>query len=276
MLTNTKLTDILTPAGKRTLVYFTISRRIQDPRIKDLTPPELNGLNRFVRYQSLVPALNYIVRHNIVRNVMEEDMYPIGSKIYDVTQLTSKSIRKANEEVENTICIYKAGLIMNPIEVSSWMSKVKRLTSVRHRSNILRVAHGEIYSNERLFRFGLIPTPDCNNCQEPVESISHKLIDCPAAKKVWKKIKELKSILNLEMVHPVTIEEALGCNIRDKTSLAINAETITRILGQGGKKYSPEILTTTIVKTISLFEPLNRETKVKLDNYIRGTHNAVE
>jgi len=124
-----------------------------------------------------------------------------------------------------------------------------------------------IHSNERLHKFGLIDSPRCNNCNEQIESINHKLIECPAAKLIWTKIKALKDSLLMEMELPVTMEGALGLDNKDKISLAINAEVLTKIISQGGKKYSSQQLAVSAIKTIAAFEPLSIDLRDKLKTW---------
>jgi hypothetical protein len=274
VLIHTRLTDLLTPAGKRTIVFFNVARRNREPTIRDLTQQELTNLTRFVKFQSLIPALTELMRCPMVPPVNEGILYPVGHNVTDMSKLTSKEFRLANCQPD-PICIYKSGLILNPVEVHSWTKVVRKLTSVRHRCNILRVAHGDIYSNDRLHRFGMIDNPKCLNCPQARETIKHKLIECPTAKKVWRQIRDLKSILQIDMADSVTLEEILGVNItvKNKLSLAINAEIITRILAQGGKRYSPQLLVSSAIKTISLFEPIPPEIKKKCMRFITENYD---
>jgi hypothetical protein len=278
MLTNTKLTDLLTPAGKRTLTFISIRSRTPDPRLRHVMRQEMMLLSRFVKFKQLIPSLLMLIDNPINGAVDEGSMYPIRNRqIADLTKLTSREIRTCQADGDDPICIYKVGLILAPAEVLAWTNKLRKLTSVRHRSNILRIAHGEIYSNGRLHKFGLIDSPKCNNCQEPTESIVHKLIECDVAKKVWMAIKSLKDHLDFDMQHPVTVEEALGVLSCCKLSMAINAEALTRIIAQGGKVYNPESVVSMIIKSISTFEPLPIEVKNKIkewtDNRSGSTNN---
>jgi hypothetical protein len=93
------------------------------------------------------------------------------------------------------------------------------------------------------------------------------LIECDAAKKVWRAIKSLKDHLDLEMQYPVTMEEALGVLSCSKLSMAINAEALTRIIAQGGKIYNPDSVVTMLIKTISTFEPLPMEVMNKIKEW---------
>ena len=49
---------------------------------------------------------------------------------------------------------------------------------------MLRVAHGEIYTKEKLHRFGLIDSPQCPRC-DSIETLQHKFIECAYVRKIW-------------------------------------------------------------------------------------------
>jgi hypothetical protein len=63
-------------------------------------------------------------------------------------------------------------------------NKINKLRSVPNRSKILRLLHGDVYCNERLFRFGLAENGLCGRCFG-TETIWHLLVDCPYAVEVW-------------------------------------------------------------------------------------------
>ena len=71
----------------------------------------------------------------------------------------------------------------------------------------------------------------------------------------------------MEMELPVTMEGALGLDNKDKISLAINAEVLTKIISQGGKKYSSQQLAVSAIKTIAAFEPLSIDLRDKLKTW---------
>ena len=57
------------------------------------------------------------------------------------------------------------------------MEKVRKLTNVNQRNTLLRCLHGDIYTNERLSRFGLRDNPMCDDCNE-VDTLEHRLVAC--------------------------------------------------------------------------------------------------
>ena len=45
-----------------------------------------------------------------------------------------------------------------------------------------------VYTNEKLYRFGLVDSPNCTFCQEDAESIEHLLFSCRISSKFWKHV----------------------------------------------------------------------------------------
>jgi len=58
-----------------------------------------------------------------------------------------------------------------------------------------RLLHGDIFCNERMFKFKMVNSPNCNRCGQ-IESIKHVVWDCARAKRVWQWFNELLSNLN--------------------------------------------------------------------------------
>ena len=203
----------------------------------------------------------------------QPSLYPTKTgHLGDLRKLSIKEIREARMiETEKIICMYKIGLALTPGEVLSWTSKIRKLTSVRHRSILLRIAHGEIYSNSRLFRFGLITSPGCENCDCDLETIEHKIVECQAAKESWKALHQVKVKLGLQ-AGQISLEEVMGTRIakKDKLSLVLNAELLQVIISQGGKRYDPKTLVNRVLRTIAINEPLTHEFREKLASCVNS------
>ena len=45
-----------------------------------------------------------------------------------------------------------------------------------------------VYTNEKLYRFGLAPSPSCTLCQKSAESIEHLLFSCKISSEFWKHV----------------------------------------------------------------------------------------
>ena len=98
----------------------------------------------------------------------------------DLKTVSSKFLRdqRANPK---PICIYRS-------EAPTWALKASKVTSIRHRSNLLRVAHKEVYTKEKLCRFRFIDSPNCSRCPG-VEDFLHKIFDTDCTKRIWEEIR---------------------------------------------------------------------------------------
>ena len=86
--------------------------------------------------------------------------------------------------------------------------------------------HGDVYTKDRLHRFGLVNDNTCPRCEE-VETLQHKFIDCEYVKRIWAELARLGgSDLRAEPIKMIT-----GTEISQTTlNLTIKAEIIGRIL----------------------------------------------
>ena len=272
-----KLKELLTAAGKQSLAYFNIHRRAPNPRISDLTIREFQYIERFLKYRQLSNLISQlIVQPQVARlvqgSIESNEMFPLKScQLVKLSTLSSKQIRlnMINEE-QHLICIYKIGTILTPGEVLSWTSRLKKLTSTRHRNILLRVVHGDIFSNSRLARFGLRQEANCQNCQEPNETILHRIIECSVARAAWVELERVKVRLGLTNLTDMSIDNLIGA--KDKTSkleLALQAELIHRLTSKGDA-YHPKELVKMVVKFISYSERLDINQKAKFNEVLRN------
>ena len=185
--------------------------------------------------------------------------------------MSSKDIRLSRTNFgDNIINVYKIGMVLDPGELLSWTKRVKSLTSTRHKNILLRVAHGDVFSNARLHKVGLRDSAGCSNCDERVESIQHRLFDCPKARETWIKFNEAKNSLELTVVNPLTLENILGAGERlDKLDLALQAELLLR-LSSKGEGYHPEQVVRSAVSLVFNSERLNDEKMQLFKNWKRS------
>ena len=277
VLTNTKLISLLNPQGKVSVSYFMIHRRQRDATFGQVTRHELDNVKRFLIYPELVPiATDFVTRQlaQVVAGSMPtNEIYPLRKLrcLVRISTLSSKSLRlNSLEQESNIICVYKQDLILNPGEVKCWTRRVKKLTSVRHKNIIMRVAHGDIYSNERLFRFGLIDNPKCSNCNEAVESRKHRLLECPKATTAWNELNAAKASLGLKPLSELSIENILGTkDNQSKIELALSAELLHRLAAFGNNDYCPNLMVKMVIRTIGHCEELELELQRRFKEMMR-------
>jgi len=54
-----------------------------------------------------------------------------------------------------------------------------------------RILQGDIFCKERMFKFKMVESSNCDFCLEEVETIKHMLWDCPRAQQGWRYLKRL-------------------------------------------------------------------------------------
>ena len=273
---NQSLNCLITPTGRLSLAYFRIHQRTQGAKIGQLTIGELQSVERFIRY----PGLGRLCRSMLVlplnhqvgpRTISSREIYPVRQmKILKISTLSSKFIRTEGLREEQFICLYKLGSALTPGEVLSWTGRLKKLTSTRHKNIILRVMHGDVFSNSRLLKFGLSQTSNCPNCPSPVESILHKISECPSAGAAWQELERVKGLLGLGNLTDLSIENLIGAKDKvSKIELTIQAELIHRLTSTN-IKYCPKELVKRVIKYIGYSERLSPELKARFDDVLRN------
>ena len=270
LVMGTKLSEALTVNGKRSIPAFRILIRRPETTVTDLTAVELASIERHLinpQLATLVRRLNVALPPNV--NVdLHKDLVPTKNlELIRLSVLSSKSIREDFiKEDESLICVYKCGMLLTPGEVLNWTGKVRKLTSTKHKCAIMRTAHGDVYTNDKLFRFGLINDPKCNNCQEPLELLTHRLIDCPNAQETWAYLENYIDQIGLDPLSELTMENILGAGNEtfSKVAFTMRAELVSRLMTKGGKAYHPLELVRASLKTILNVERLEKQLAEKL------------
>ena len=270
----TELVTVLTPAGRQSLTAFGILRRNRHIRIAELTAQEINSLTRHFVYPELPPILTSLVGNPIPLNnsgIPAHDLYPTKDKrVLKLSVLTSKDFRKNGDVPEDlVICLYKSGLALQPGEVQNWTKRMKKLTSTRHKNILLRVAHGDLYTNDRLCRFGLLNDPKCLRCDEPLETLTHRLLTCPFANRAWLLLNNKLRDWGMKEVGQLTIENILGAGVHlTKIDLAIRAELTLRLASGNTNIDCPVATVKNALKMIAIGENLPSELQRAIKNYI--------
>ena len=164
---------------------------------------------------------------------------------------------------------------MTPGEVLSWTKNVKLLTSTKHKCALMRIAHGDVYTNARLFRFGLIDNPKCANCDTISEDIEHRFITCNKARIAWQTLEGYIGRLGLPTIDTLNLEAILGAggNCQLKLALTLRAELTARLMTKGGQVYCPIGLAKASIRTILMVEKLNPDQKLILEAAINQRTN---
>ena len=225
-----RLVHLVKPKTKNSIVMFNLRTRGCE-KVGQLSDGDLNMILPLLINKDLT-KLRACRAQGIGAQKLDAWETYYDNKIINMAKASSKEIR-SSRSIKDPICIYKLGAIMTPLEVSNWGYNIKRLSCVRHKNTLLRAAHGEIYSRNKLLRYGLSNDDICPRCHES-EDLRHKLIECPYVARIWKRVFELT---NVQENHVERENQILGaykeCNV---TKLTVHAEVLARILSLKDKE----------------------------------------
>ena len=227
-----RIQDCVNAVGRNSIGYFNL-RIAGLLKIGDLNLNQLRVVERFID-RNLVNKCRELIPLNLnqQRPVMDHcKLIFLGNKLVDLTTLSSKVIRQGLG-CREPICLFNSGLLLNPSEALNWANKVSKLTSVKHRNFLLRIAHKELYTKEKLHRYGLIDSPLCPRCDQ-IETFEHRIFRCEYAKRIWDEVLTKSRRLNIGGQPPNgdMLFNILGGGVENSvTTLTLHAEVIMRIL----------------------------------------------
>ena len=199
-------------------------------------------LCRLHRNDTIAEVINLSYSHQLLRkidptiadyiNLISPDFTPTKSeinyrffpgkgRIHEWPKITSKLIRHTSDEYP----IKPKLITTDDTSVLKGLGKnITTMTNVKLKSILLRCMHGDVYSRERMFRFGMTSDNLCSRCQQ-IETTEHMLIGCDYVLNLWTKIGRITGIPNRNL------DEILGAHeIHDKITLTIHAEVLRRLL----------------------------------------------
>ena len=274
MLRETKLVSVLTHAGKLSIPAHRVLHRRPQLKLHEVNAAELRSIERYLidqRLLGIIRGLNTLPPVDL-NTIESSEIYPTKpGTVVSIATLNSKVIRESLiADDEALICVYRSGIILTPGEVLSWTKNIKRLTSTRHKCALLRIAHGDVYTNSRLFKFGLIGNPNCANCDVTSEDLEHRLVGCPAARLAWRTMEGYIGSLNMPTQEMQSLEAVLGAdgNRQSKLALTLRTELATRLMSRGGQVYCPAGLTNASVKTVLMVERISEAQRTVLSSAI--------
>jgi hypothetical protein len=251
----------------RQSIAFNLIRREGKQCLGDLTQPDLHNISRFLN-RNLATFLTRTI--GVPGSTLaEEDNLKLFIKDIpkSLTDVTSKEIRLSRTD-SDPICIFKCGVILNPNESINYFFNVSRLKSVKHKNLILKILHGDIYTNEKLFKYGMVDSPLCPRCNE-VETLEHKFATCQYVNRIWLNIfSRTRHTPRLE-IDP--LQDILNAsNDLDPLKLLIHSEILNRInLLNRDQDYltMPKIVVTNAIKYLIKMER-SRTIKENLKNLL--------
>ena len=233
LLKSVVISRIISENGKRSIPYF-ILNRAGKRNIGDLSQHDWRCIRNYVKNQALRNQIELRSANLAVGAMVLEDrhLFPCRKGYKNLSLMTSKEIREQrNPQIPE--CLFKIGLALTPAESLNWLDKVNKLTSTKHKNSVLRTIHGDIYSNERLFRFGMSDSPLCLACGQ-IDTLSHKIFECPVSKEIWDLTLSATDKLRPTLVHAAN-EDYLqrifaACSDTNTTIITIHAEVLSRLI----------------------------------------------
>ena len=226
---DTEIKEILNEHGANSIPFY-ILWRSGARKIKDLNLHQLGTIRRYIRPDKQKKVEDAVTSRSFNADAHFLISYYVNLKARPLAKLTSKDIREARSS-KVAIGNFKIGMVLENSEALTWGLRLARVNSTRHKNIILRVAHGEIYTKEKLHRFGLTDSPVCPRCQE-TETLEHKFIQCNYIKRIWDIV--LSSCRKITTGNPSTEprNKAIcgGYLTSNTTIITINAEIMLRIL----------------------------------------------
>ncbi|XP_059302004.1 uncharacterized protein LOC132053929 [Lycium ferocissimum] len=85
---------------------------------------------------------------------------------------------------------------------------------------ILRlVAHGRLYTRDRLDSWGITTTQDCSLCLDGLETLAHLFFHCPYSATIWETLLHWQGIYRISMIWPDEMQwAATHANGKNSTS----------------------------------------------------------
>ena len=226
---DTGIKNLVSERGRTSIPFYMLWAR-GARYVKDLNSNGLSSIERYIE-PNKIKKLALAIRTrsgNVERTFLET--YFVKDRSKPLSKLSTKEIRETRTTYKS-IRDFKIGMNLTEVECRSWGLKLNKITSTKHKNVLLRIAHGEVYTQEKLHRFGLTESPLCPRCGM-IEDLQHKFIECQYVKKIWDKVADLTAglttdNLRIENRSKVILGSHLNSNI---TMLTINAEIIQRLL----------------------------------------------
>ena len=189
---------------------------------------------------------------------IEYNLFPYKQKILKWPNISSKHIRESRNCGE--MIAPKMVTASCERQLNNLGKKISNLTNSKLKSVLLRCLHGDVYSKERMFRFGMVNDKYCQRCDKE-ETTTHMLLECEYVRAVWNDLSKLTGI------NPMSLNEILGVNDQhDKITLTIHAETLRRLLSIDRPSIQPKILIKSIISNLYILE--RGVTKYQIKKYL--------
>lgn len=251
-----KIQNVIVKEFKNSMWAF--RNKVKDKIISDL---EVDN------FRNKIPIdLNRILKSFKKDNPSDLIFNPLNGKGKHENLWKSSDIRKMMYSKE-IICLTKSGLIMTPNEAKSLFYKINRIKSIWIKYSTLRLLHGDLWYNSKLFLTGLVENNSCSRCDKEGD-VMHTVFECHHIKSIWQNIK------NLFYLHCENYEVLAHPNLNHLSLALISLIIYNRIrLGPDEeKKYNSD--KSFIISHITYL--LNRENNVTSQQFLLDLLNRLK
>ena len=258
-----KIRNMLKPQFRNSLEVFMLNRS-GITEVSQLSQANFDRLKNLMGNRQLAAKINHAISLRLPGlEQSDKTMHRLGNRWVQLQKLTAKELRQSLNE-ENPLLVYKCGLILDPGEGLLWLRNLNSVKSTGHKNAILRFIHGDIYSQERLFRFNMSDSPNCETCGE-LETINHKIVECNFAAGLWQALANLVGLTVNEIDANFAAGAHEGCS---KTLMTIHGELISILIRKLRLTHlTPDVYLRSIITRL-----INKETgvvKAELVNLLR-------
>ena len=253
---DTSIKEVVKLRGHNSIQFFNLWHR-GARKVADISVNELHSLRRHVDGQKINKLESAIRINTGPRDSSLNETYCIGTAHKTLSSVSSKEVRLSRSN-KNPIVDLKIGTRLSVAEGKSWGMNLAKLTSTKHKNIILRVAHGDIYTQSKLFRFGMSGSDSCPRCNE-TEDLRHKYIHCDYVKRIWQSANfYLNKLSNnwdpQEAPAKRVIAAHAGSTPASMTLIAEILQTITSLRSEQEYLLHPKFIARRAIKNISIKE----------------------
>jgi len=163
-----------------------ITQQILNTLNKDLTP----GIRKLIQIyiDNKASGATYNSRHQEIL-MMKSQLPSKGSKMTPSLKFSSKIIRNLSKPDETLNESKFLPDVDNELKQIT-LRKISKLKNTRQKNIYLRVYNNDIFSKEKLHKYGMVDSPNCSRCGG-IESKLHLLFECPQVRQIWNKMHNL-------------------------------------------------------------------------------------
>ena len=226
---------------KNSLELFILNRN-NVVKVEDLIGNEHMYANYVSKIDDKYKVLLEATKRNRLANEPESRQLIYLKGRYKPSSAVSSRAIRLNLHYRIQIITPKLALSQQSTEVI--VRNIRKITSIRLRTTLLRNLHGDVFTKDKLWEKGLIDSNECEKCGQP-ETHEHLLHECWYSARTWKRLINLYQLVDRRpQAYRVSNDFVMGLEmIRPRINLHLE---IIRLLEC---KTRPTMLPASLLKT---------------------------